>query len=712
MFARCNRAIRFGLFSSLFVSGLSVVPAYAQESDGSGITLLDPVIVTALKRTDVLEELPASGVVLDSDSFATIATDPEAAITRAAPNFYFGGFGQPGTGFVNMRGIGPLGQPANSLDNSVGFATNGAATSAFGFPPSLLDVERIEVLRGPQGTLFGRNALGGVVNVVTRPADGEREFSVTGEYGTDEYYLGEAKIGGWINEGILAGRGAIRFQSRDGDVPNAIVGGHEGDTEISAARGTLKYTPDSSLSVNVVIGYDEDKRSNNYNMLLETPNFPVSGSDIIPDNDRERFETTLEIEKKFENFTFTSTTNYQDISLYNRVDVADSLLFDVAFGFIPANGSDLSVSDDNEQIFSQELRLNSREDARISWVTGLYLFKSEYDSFRNQDSSFSPYSSGLFDTEIDSETVSVFGDVTLPVTQKMKFSTGLRLSHDSQDMSIDYTGKGFPGTIAAYMQDGHVSDTYLTGRGALSYDWSEELMTYASISHGYASGGFEKFTLNAPVGQPTIPFAPSKGWTYEIGAKKKLNRDNSFINFSAFYNDIRDGQLVAANFNVTPVTFSFINQDYDSYGLELEGRLQLTRNLSVHGGIGLTKAEIKNVPATAPAGVVNGNLVPNAPEITASVEAEYRFWKDFYARAQYQHVGARMEDAQNSGELDAFNIVNGRIGWGDQDFSVYAFANNLLDERPEYFGATYSPSVHTRAVGPGRFVGFGINKKF
>lgn len=702
-------AVRLAAVSWLFVGGPSVSTAIAQDE---GVTALDPIIVTGLKRKDKADELAVSATVIDGTALVVKAPDPDAAIARAAPNVYFGGFGQPGTGFVNIRGIGPLGQPANSLDNAIGYATNGAATSAFGFPPLLLDVDRIEVLRGPQGTLFGRNALGGVINVVTRPADGEKEFSLTGDVGSDGYYLGEVRAGGWISEGKLAARGAARFQKRDGDVPNAVIGGDEGDIDISAARGTLRFTPNDTLSINLVTGYDADKRSNNYNMLLEQPNFPVSGSDIIPQNDRERFESTLEVEKAFDGFVLTSTTNYQDINLRNRVDVADEVLFEVALGFIPPRGADLSDSDDTEKIFSQEIRLNSREGAEISWVAGVYFFRSEYDSFRDQDSSFSPFSSGLFDTKIASETISVFGDLELPVTQKLRASGGLRLSHDHQDLSIDYTGKGFPGTVPAFSQRDEVSDTYITGRAALSYFWSSELMTYASVAHGYASGGFERFTLNAAVGGPTEPFAPSKGWTYEVGLKKELWNANSFVNVSAFYNDISDGQLVTADFNVFPVVFSFINQDYESYGVELEGQIQVGEKLRINGGLGFTESEIKNVPETATAGVVDGNEVPNAPRVTATVAADYRFFRKFFATAQYQYVGERAEDAQNSGFLDAFSIVSGRIGWGDERFSVYAFADNLLDERPEYFGATYSPTVHSRAVGPGRLIGVGLYKRF
>ncbi|WP_025030271.1 TonB-dependent receptor [Nitratireductor aquibiodomus] len=702
------------LLASTFLGGalLGGAAGFPAHADEDAATVLPVLTVTALKRIEAAHDLAGSVTVVEGDDPVSNAVDPGAALTRSAPNFYFGGFGQPGLDFVNMRGIGPLGQPANSLDNSVGFATNGAGTSAFGFPPSLLDVERIEVLRGPQGTLFGRNAMGGAVNVVTRPADGEHEVRLTGEVGTEGYALGEAVIGGWLQEGVLAGRGALRYQKQDGDVPNVVIGGEEGDLDIAAARGTLRYTPTDDLSVNLVLGFDRDERHNNYNMYLEAPGFPVSGSDVIPENRRTRAEATLEIEKEFEAFRLTSISNYQNIRLNGLVDVTDAVLFDGAYGYVPTPGQDNSHSDEREQIFSQELRLNSSEDAEISWVAGVHYFFSDYASDRNQDSTYSPYSSGIFNTGIRSQTVSAFGDVTVPVTERLKVSGGLRLAHDRQRLDLDYTGKGFPGTVSAFSQDGEISDTYLTGRMAVSYDFSHDWMGYASVSHGYASGGFERFTLNAPVGRPTVPFRPSNVWSYEAGLKASLLDERLDLSVSAFYNDVRDGQLVAYDTSQLPITFSFVNQDYESYGMELQGRAAITDALSVGAGLGFTVSRIKNVGADAVPGTFDGNRVPNAPKFTASADIDYRFWEDFHFNAQYQYVGKRSVDIQNTADLDDYHMVNMRLGWSRDGLDIYAFANNLLDERPVYFGSSYSPTVHTATVGPGRVVGLGVSKTF
>lgn len=688
--------------------------AYAQDGAGTndGVTVLDAIVITGLKGKDPAKELPVSVSVIPGDGPVADAIDPGAAITRAAPNFYFGGFAQPGVDFVNMRGIGPLGQPSNSLDNSVGFSTNGAATTAFGFPPSLLDIERIEVIRGPQGTLFGRNALGGVVNVVTRPADGARELKIRGEVGNDGHHLAEIIAGGWLQENVLAGRFAARLNGVSGTIPNIVVGGEEGETRLAAARGTLSYTPTDDFRMNLILGFDAEQRHSNYNMLLETPGFPVSGADIIPDNRRKRGEATLEIQRDFEAATFTSLTNFQRIQLDGEVDTADDLVFQAVYGFTPPHGADIALSRDTDTIFSQEFRLSSIEGEPVKWVAGINYFHSSYTSDRDQVSSYSPYSAGLFDTRIRSHTLAAFGDATVPLTEALKVSGGLRLAHDRQSLDSDYTGIGFPGTVGGYTQTSSISDTYLTGRLAVSYDWTPDVMTYASVSRGYASGGFERYTLNNAVGRDSLPFRPSTGWTYEAGAKAELLDNRLSLSASVFFNDIKDGQLVGYDITSFPVTFQFVNQDYQTYGFEIEARAEILPNLHVGAGIGLTRSRLGDVTDTAAFGAKTGNRVPNSPDFTASVDISYRFQENFYATAQYQYVGTRAMEIANTGTLPGYHMVNAKVGWSNADWEVYGFVNNLLDERPLNFGATYSPTAHSVAVGPGRTFGVGLSRSF
>ena len=662
-----------------------------------------------------------SGGMSDVPNF--YSSDPGAEITRASPNFVFAGFGQPGLDFVNMRGVGPLGNPLNSLDNTVGFATNGVPTTAFGYPPSLLDVERVEVLRGPQGTLFGRNALGGAVNVITRGADGEREFKVTGELGSSGHKLAEVVAGGWLAPGLVAGRAALRFQDLDGDIPNRIAGGHEGGAELAAGRGTLRFTPSPDLTINLMAGHDRDKRHNSYTLLLEQPGYPVSGADIIPMNDRERSEFTADIQRRFDGVVFTSVSNFQNLDLAGYYDGTDSFLFSAYTGLPPAYFADPSTDwtdiDETEKIYNQEFRLSSTDASPISWVIGANYFRSEYDQQRIQKSSLSPYQNGTNDIAITAQTWSVFGDTTVPLTERLKISGGLRLSHDDQELSSLYVSNGFPGTVPTFSQRQSVSDTYLTGRAAASYDWTSTVMTYASIARGYASGGFEKTAINSALGNPSVPFGASTGWTYEVGAKTSWFNRRADLNVSAFFNDIADGQLYDYIISGGVPVYIFANQDYNSYGFEVEGAARLTERLTVTAGLGVTESEMVGVKPGSMTGAANGNRVPLSADMTANISAQYRIPGhelgipgSVLTQAEYQYVGARAADIRNTFDLDPYSIVNLRIEWEHQDLKIYGFGNNMLDEHAQYFGATYTPNIHSMAVGHGRVVGIGASQKF
>ena len=670
--------------------------------------VLEPVVVTALKRKENPQKMANSVTVIEGDGMTSNAMDSGAAITRAAPNFYFGSVGIPGQDFTLMRGVGPLGQPSNSLDNSVGYATNGVGTSSFGFPPNLLDVDRVEVLRGPQGTLFGRNAMGGMVNVVTREADGKNELKIAGELGTEGHRIAEVVGGGWLNKDVLAGRVAARLQSQDGDITNNITGKDEGDVDMGAIRGTLRYTPTDDLMVDFVAGYDKDERNGNWQLYAEHPDFPISGQDREPINERERWEATATVEKVFDPLIFTSITNVQKFDLFADNDLADELLFPAVGYGTPARGADRNLQNQDELVFNQEFRLNSSEDAEISWVTGVNYFRSDYDSFRDQNSTYSPYSSGKFDTEIESQTIAAFGDVSVPVWEKMSVSGGLRLAYDKQEFSTSYLTNGFTGTAASYRQDSEISDTYLTGRAALSYEWTDKVMTYASAARGYTSGGYERMALNSAVGEDVVPFDPSTSWAYEVGAKTTWLDNRIDLNVSAFYNDVTDGQLVHF-ISGPPNIFSFLNQDYVTYGFEVETQASITDRLKVGGGVGVTHTKIKN---PVQADIKEDNAVPNVPKFTANVNVAYNFYESFYAAGQYQFVGDREMNVQNNAELDAYHMLNGRIGWSEEGINLYVFGNNLLDERPEYFGSTYNANAHTLTVGTGRVVGIGFSKTF
>jgi len=700
----------------LSVALLPALPAQAQAQNGDPV-MLGTIYIHARKRDELAFDTPVAASVRDGTDLRFGSIEAGADLARGTPNFNFVDFAIPGNSFGAIRGVGPLGSPLNSLDNTIGFSMNGVPTTSFGFSPTLFDVEQVEVLRGPQGTLFGRNALGGAVNIITRPADGVREFVLGTEVGESGTRSLDLAAGGWIVPDLVAGRMALRFQDFDGDIPNAIIGGHDGDARVAAGRVSLALTPDGPFSAALTFGRDRDRRNNPLYLLVEHPGFPVSGTDIVQVGEREIDHASLALTRDFGGFTFHSVTGFQNIGVTTITDDTDSFLFSrylTDYGMPMPPGAfadpdqDWGVVFERERVFSQEFRLNSAEGAPFEWVAGLSYFRSAYDMDRTQQSNYSPSLNGHYDTRITSETLAAFGDMSLPVSDRLTFSAGLRAARDRQTFDTVYVSNGTAGTVPGHLQSGTFSDSYFTGRVALDWRWNDEWMSYASVARGYASGGFERYSLNAYLGMDTPPFRPSTSWTYEIGTKAELWEGRLNLAGSLFYNDVADGQLAA--FDAPSLTFSFDNQDYRSHGAELELQAALTDHVTLRSALGWTRTRLVNVPAGSATGAVNGNRVPNMPEFTASLGMDLRYplgAGDAVASFDITHVGGRMADIGNSWQIPSYTLADVRIGWAREGMELYAFARNLTDERPIYFSSTFSPNAHSAIVGRGRVVGIG-----
>lgn len=158
------------------------------------------------------------------------------------------------------------------------------------------------------------------------------------------------------------------------------------------------------------------------------------------------------------------------------------------------------------------------------------------------------------------------------------------------------------------------------------------------------------------------------------------------------------------------MSFAFDNQDYRSYGAELEFRAELTHHVALRGGVGWTRTRLVDVPNGVTTGAMNGNRVPNMPEITASLGLDLRYplgRGEAIASLDVSHVGGRMADIGNSWEIPSYTVADLRVGWERDGMELYAFARNLTDERPIYFSSTFSPNAHSAIVGRGRVLGLG-----
>jgi iron complex outermembrane receptor protein len=374
-----------------------------------------------------------------------------------------------------------------------------------------------------------------------------------------------------------------------------------------------------------------------------------------------------------------------------------------------------------ERTMQQEFRLSSLEDGPFTWTGGINLFHSRFTNDTWAVASPAAFNfqaqNGAQDNRIHTTSVAAFGEGTLALTDKLKATLGLRYTYERKKADYEFTGNGHP-AVVGYSQYGmRLSDNFLTGRAGLSYEWTPEAMTYATVSRGAVGAGFPVTQTNGYAGKPEVPYDTSTSWTYEVGFKTLWLDRRLGLNGSIFYNDVKNGHLIV--FDPSQAVFTTASLDYRSKGAELEAIASLTPNLKLTAGVGYTQAELVDVPSGSSTGAKSGNRVPNMPRFNGSVDLQYDAPMQIGTASgrlkgsvAWQYVGKRSVDVKESFDLPGYGVVNARIGWQQGNWEIYAFAWNLLDKQYLVGGQAWTAGVSSVRVGQPRIVGLGATVRF
>jgi iron complex outermembrane recepter protein len=717
------------LVTSAIVSALvfsAPFTALAQDADGSAeaeeTARQDVIIVTARQREEPSQDVPFALTVLDAGTLETRRVDDTFSLFRQAPGLSLTSFDDGRFAYFQLRGIGPLTQAIGPDDGSVVTYVDGVPQPVFASEFAYLDLERIEVLRGPQGTLFGRNSQGGAINITTRAPSDSFEGAVRLEAGEEGYGLAEASFSGPLAGDQVAGRLSLRASTVDGFVDNiAPRGGDLGDQTAYSARGVLAIVPGAEDGLRITLSANVDDRVSNpfYYVLRGQPNPLV---EIDPENevDRTAWGASAKIENPLGFADFTSITAVNGFTNEQVTDDTDGLIYGPLFG-LPASDflAPLSFSDWEEQEtrFYQELRLSSPAESDIAWAAGLVYFTSDLDVELDNRSTFSPILNGDRDATQTIDSYAAYGEVTAPLfTPRLKGTAGLRFTRDEKTLDATFTGVGFPGSVEFFEENSEANFDLVTGRLALAYEATDNINLYATAGRGAKSGGFPRLTLNAAFGALSPSYAESTSWTYEAGMKARLPGGRASFDINGFYNDVEDEQLFVLDF----VAFQFVpvNLDTRSFGIEAQGDIALGENWTVAGGLAWTDGEIREGDAFS--GAAEGNPIPNTAELSTTATLDYRgnetslsgFAFAPFATLTHQYVGDRAADVADSFDLDAYHNVDARVGAALGSVEVFAFARNLLDEEQEINGTLFGPGVEASSLGRPRILGIGLSGRF
>lgn len=674
---------------------LSVVQA-ALGAEESGAIELQTVTVTARQGKERAVDVPFGLSVISGENLEARRLQTMEEALNGTPGLTVNSWGgEPNSANVLIRGSGSLSQVGMD-DGSVVMIVDGVPMSMRNVSLGTLDIERVEVLKGPQGTLFGGNSQAGAINVVTRKPTRIFEGHVRGEYGQDNQHLEEVVVSGPLSE-RLSGRFALRNSGSDHWIENAQDGKPLDKPTDLAFRGSLLWDIASGTNLLVTAERHENKRSPRLTMLRPYDDPPSQDftPGIFDDNHKivDRYSAQINHDlrgSRITSITAYTATDYVSVGGYDRRNMQALYGFPVEY---------LRKDSSNQEVVSQDLRWSSLPGAAVFWVTGLNLShaKRTFDSLTHTSGSRN-------DRRYETDSHAAYGEITYPLTKTLKVTGGLRHSWDRKTYDATYAG--------GVSDSRKLDDNYTTGRMALSYAVTPATNVYGALSRGYQSGGFSDFTTQVADSQP---YKPSSSNAFEIGFKSESADRRFSLSGALFLTKVKDDHLLG--YDYTTFSTSTINANTESKGVELEGTWRLGGGFELSGGLSHIDAKITSAAIGVQGGDVHaGSRKPDIPRWSGSIAIAHRMpLPEFMglsspvlnSRLGYQYVGTRPADAQNHFDLGAYRKVDMRIGVVSGNAEVYVYGDNLLDEQYDLFGYWANPTVTQGAPARGRTLGVG-----
>jgi len=564
----------------------------------------------------------------------------------------------------------------------------------FSAPINFSNIERVEVLRGPQGTLYGRNAFGGVLNVITKkPVNKTSGFAEVdfGNYGQQRYSVGfntpiiKNKL--FLNTGLQSNnRGAVysnpTLNTKDFDKHNALSG-----------NINLKYIASDKWTIDLNTRYENDKDKGAYpwastDSLARANPYTVFGN---WDNTERRtnFNTALSVKYYGRKFNFTSISAFVDYHIWlpGRFD----------FDFGPDQLISFTTWSKQKE-FTQEFRFSSPANAgKWKWTAGSFLFtekvKNSSTTYFDQDYALfdpnAPYAS-IGNGKRNAYGIAFFGQATYSITPKFDVTVGTRYDVERRELTQNSAfEKG--GVVTPLTADSTAKKTFnaFTPKVILSYKLSDKSMVYASYAKGFRVGGFNFGNTANPT------YNPEKSDNYEIGIKNNLLNNKLKLNLTAFYFQQKDQQVSTSQDGINYATLNV--GDMNNFGLELEASALPVKNLQIDFTASTSNSKYKKLELfdAATLSVKNyvGNKAINNPALQSMLAVQYgipfsKSAQNFNAfiRGEFRYIGDYQLDFVNAYQQDAYGIFNARAGVTSNHFDVALWVRNLNDVRYMAYG--------------------------
>ena len=733
-----------------FLAGVSAAGGVTAQ----GSVLLEEIVVTAQRRAESVQDVPIAINAFTDQQLKAVGIDTTLDLQLKVPGLHL----EPlaGHGFAYVRGVGtdtitPGLEPTTAVHiDGVYLPRLTSIISDF------YDAERVEVIKGPQGTLFGRNATGGVIHFLSRKPEQE-----TGGYidvgGGNE---GTVRVEGAVNVPIserAAFRVAGLFHDNNGYSDNSFTGKGEDTTDVKSFRTQLLFQATDNVSIRLFGDYTDDQSSRGTAShvsppLSDNPYVAFSGGTVLPgirdtyrdvtaNNETEAWGIGAEITWDLGNVEIKSLTSYREDENRYQVD------FDLTE--INAGGFNDPITD--SEFFQQEFQVSSTGDGALNWVVGAFLFDD--NALHDYPFPFSfgqfvvgPTVGGTYDTVfihgysyLDTFAWALFGQASYRFNDHFRAHVGVRYSDEEKEIDFEsysfvpiipaLTGPEYianrlapSGPPAVTHQDETDSDS-VTPKFGIDFFVNEDVMIYFGATRGFKSGGYNT-VLFGPLPEAV---RPETIWSFEGGFKSTLADGKLRLNASAFYYDYKN---IHQNVDLADNAQGYANVrnagDAEVFGIEADMILALTDQLVIDGMFSYLDTELKdlmapdlNVPAN-PSIDQRGNPLPRSPEFIFGFGAAYTMpvqAGDVTLRGDYYYMDDErywsvFKDPLNSG--DSYTRVNARLQFDHSSgkWSIAAYARNLLDEDAESNGFRSTTFGNLRTYQPPRTWGANVRYNF
>ena len=706
--------------------------------------VLEEIVVTAQRREENLQDVPISVTAYGAEGIEKSVIKEGADYLMMTPNVGYSEDGEGGSRSLNIsiRGVSNITLDGIATANSIGYYLDELSVGSVAqgtINPQLHDMERIEILRGPQGTYYGRNAVGGAINMTTKKPDEDPYWEASGFFGNFDTWGLEAIGNLPISDGLMA-RAVVAHEQSDTGIENINPVGNDPFYEYRMGRLAIRALVTDATTFDLSIAHTLEDEGGDISIpsgILDLDTISIFGfpsadaaidtgpgfypqNDSIQDRDtRERNEKDFtifnaRITTDFDNMQFKSITGYVDSAFVRESDL-DGISLEI--GPLPLR----RFNDYDARAFSQEFRLQSAGDSNMDWTVGAYYAKDEFERVNQiqilAKGAPSGPPVGFINSNVgnfDFETTALFGEVTWHASDTVDLVVGGRFSQDDITASeIDFNRGPAP------LVDS-VDDTNFSPRAVLRYMPGDDMTWYGSVSKGYKAGGTDVSGGSRTVG---APFEAEDLISYEIGFKSRLADGRVALNGAVFALDwddfqVQTNRLEDPNDISSAISTTQNAEAASAFGVEAEFMALLAEDVTVGLNVGYLDSEFDDYRDAVLKGETNGlpnvidvtgQVLPRSPEWTYSANFDWGF--DVGANADgFFHVDWAYTDEQYSdieaigslvGEtvngdafnlpdfpyrIDSYSVVNVSAGIEWPNFRIGAYVKNAGDE--QYYTGT------------------------